>query len=254
MEIEGKNSYTGYLKGTIVKKYKRTPIVLVHGGWAGGWQWTETAEKLIVNGYSAFTPTLTGLGDRVHLASPEVDINTYINDVKNVFIYEELADVILVGFSYSGLVVTGLAEVVPERIRHIIYVDAFIPKNGQSLEDIVGERISVHFHKFAHDYGNGWLVPSFFENDPRLTAQPIKTSTTPLTVANPLAETVPRTYIKCTAKDPSWSFTPILDEASRYAQSMGWGYKEIESDHFPMDHAQENLLRMIIEIAEEQAK
>lgn len=232
-----------------MKYNEKPPFILIHGGWAGGWQWRTVVEELVVRGYSAIAPTLTGLGERVHLASPDIDINTYIKDIEHVFEYENLWDVILVGFSFSGMVATGVAEVIPERIRHIVYLDAFVPKDGQSLADIIGERIARHFFRFAEDYGEGWKVPSFFHNDSRLTPQPLQTSTLPVSVTNPRSRTIPRTYIKCTAKDPQWSFTPVLNRVADYARSMGWGYRELSSDHFPMDNAKEELLQVLVEIA-----
>ena len=94
--------------------------VLVHGGWDGGWAWRDVARELQAAGHEAFTPTLTGSGERVHLASPEVDLDTHVLDVANVLIYEDLHDVILVGSSSGGMVTTGVAERVPERISHLI--------------------------------------------------------------------------------------------------------------------------------------
>src|SRR4051812_14926460 len=110
-------------------------FVLVHGGWDGAWAWRSIARELQMAGHEVFTPTLTGSGERVHLASPEIDLNTHILDVSNVLHYEKLEDIILVGYSYGGMVVTGVAEQMPERLRQIIYLDAFVPQNGLSVAD-----------------------------------------------------------------------------------------------------------------------
>src|SRR6266498_5853186 len=107
--------------------------VLLHAGWAGGWQWRAVAQRLRMEGHEVYTPTFTGLGERVHLASSEVGLETHIQDILGVLTYEDLHDVILVGHSYSGMVSTAVAERVPERLAHLVYVDAFVPQDGQSL-------------------------------------------------------------------------------------------------------------------------
>src|SRR4051812_23426461 len=96
-------------------------IVFVHGAWDGGWAWRGTARILQAAGHEIFTPTLTGAGERNHLASPEVDLDTHILDVVNVLRYENIQDAVLVGHSYAGMVITGVAECMPERLSHIIY-------------------------------------------------------------------------------------------------------------------------------------
>lgn len=228
----------------------RHPIVLVHGGWAGGWQWREVAEKLTAASFSVFTPTLTGLGERVHLASPEVGLSTYITDIEKVLFYEQLSEAVLVGFSFSGLIISGVAERVPERISCLVYLDAFVPANGQSLEDIVGPKISKNIRSFASQYGDGWRIPSFFDNNPRSTPQPLKTSEEPVTIENPRAQRIPHVYIHCTAKPTEWVFTPILDRCAEYARDQGWEYRKLDSDHFPMYSAREQLVAELIEITD----
>ena len=112
-------------------------FVIVHGAWAGGWFFQETARFLRAAGHEVYTPTLTGIGERVHLGHPDIDLDTHIQDIVNVLEYEDLEDVSLVGYSYGGMVVTGVAERVPERIKQLIYLDAFVPVDGQSLADIM---------------------------------------------------------------------------------------------------------------------
>src|SRR5438445_151401 len=101
-------------------------FVLVHGGWDGGWAWQAVAKELRHSGHEVFTPTVTGSGERVHLAGPAVDLHTHILDVVNVLRYENLSNVILVGISYGGIVVTGVAEQVPERLNQLIYLDSLV--------------------------------------------------------------------------------------------------------------------------------
>ncbi len=112
-------------------------FVLLHGAFAGGWQWRKPAQLLGAAGHAVLRPTLTGLGERVHLATPEVGLYTHIEDVVNVFRYEEVRDAILVGYSYSGMVATGVAERIPELISQLVYLDADVPQDGQSVADLL---------------------------------------------------------------------------------------------------------------------
>jgi pimeloyl-ACP methyl ester carboxylesterase len=115
-------------------------FVLVHGAWIGSRCWREVADILRAKGHRVFTPTLTGLGERSHLLSRSVDLTTHVTDIVNVITFERLSDVVLVGHSYSGMVITGVAARVPDgTIRSIVFLDAFVPGDDQSLADIVGE-------------------------------------------------------------------------------------------------------------------
>jgi pimeloyl-ACP methyl ester carboxylesterase len=110
-------------------------FVLVHGAWGGSWCWQRVRRSLHQQGHEVFTPTLTGVGERSHLLSKEVDLETHTLDVLNLIQWEELNDFVLCGHSYGGMVVTGVADRVPERVRSLVYLDAFVPENGQSLAD-----------------------------------------------------------------------------------------------------------------------
>ena len=136
-----------------------TTFVLCHGGWSGGWQWQEVASLLRSAGQEVFTPTFTGLGERVHLASPEVDLDTYIQDILMVLKYENLSDVVLLGYSISGPVISGVAEKAVERISHLVYLDAYVLEDGQSLADQVGAEIMAGLQEAARMYGEGWRLP-----------------------------------------------------------------------------------------------
>ena len=117
---------------------KRATIVAVHGAWVGGWRWRGVADLLIERGHQVFTPTLTGLGERAHLTSPEVNLSLHARDIANVIKYERLENILLVGHSYGGMPISMAAELVPEGlIKSIMYLDAFFPEDGQSLNDLV---------------------------------------------------------------------------------------------------------------------
>lgn len=114
-------------------------FVLVPGGWDGAWHWRSIARLLQAAGQEVLAVTLTGLGERAHLASPQITLSTHIVDVVNVLRFEQLNDGILAGHSYGGTVITGVAEREPERLAHLVYIDAFVPKDGQSMWDILGQ-------------------------------------------------------------------------------------------------------------------
>jgi pimeloyl-ACP methyl ester carboxylesterase len=113
--------------------------VLIHGGWHGGWCWARVAPILRAAGHDVYAPSLTGLGDRVHLLSPSVRLETHIEDVLGVLSYEDLRDVVLVGHSYGGMVITGVADRAADRVSHLVYLDAFVPRDGECLLDLLPE-------------------------------------------------------------------------------------------------------------------
>ena len=116
-------------------------FVLVHGAWHGGWCWLRVADRLRSNGHKVFTPTLTGLGERSHLLRPDIDIGTHITDVVNVIKWERLTDVVLCGHSYGGFVISGVAEMMAEAIRSIVFLDAFVPPDSDTPQSLTGPAI-----------------------------------------------------------------------------------------------------------------
>jgi pimeloyl-ACP methyl ester carboxylesterase len=132
-------------------------FVLVHGSWHGGWCYARVARLLRAAGHDVFTPTLTGMGERSHLAGLDINLDMHVRDIVNVFEYEELADVILCGHSYAGMVITGVAGEIPERIRCLFYLDAFVPLSGQSFFDVVTQDVVTWFLSLAAQ--NGGKVP-----------------------------------------------------------------------------------------------
>jgi pimeloyl-ACP methyl ester carboxylesterase len=113
-----------------------TTYVLVHGAWGGGWKFARVAERLRRRGHIVFTPTLTGAAERSHLLSGNITLSTHVTDILNVFRYEDLSDVVLLGHSYGGMVITAVADKIAEKIAALVYLDAFVPENGQSLFDL----------------------------------------------------------------------------------------------------------------------
>jgi pimeloyl-ACP methyl ester carboxylesterase len=174
-----------------------TTFVCVHGAWGGGWELKEVATYLRSAGHEVYTPTLTGMGERSHLGRPETNLETYIQDIANVLRYEDLNDVILTGHSFGGMVITGVADRMPERIRHLVYVDAPVPEDGQSLFMLL-PKIMRQSEEAAQAEGEGWRVPPApgIVEDPRVKAwakgrygfQPIESMQQPIRLTNPVCK------------------------------------------------------------------
>lgn len=146
-------------------------FVIVHGAFGGGWQWREVAALLRARGHVVFTPSLTGFGERVHLATPETGLATHIQDILNVLRYEDLDRVVLACQSYGGMVVTGVADRTPERLAHLVYLNALVPQDGQAAFDLLPPAMRQRFAEAARTAGEGWRVPvPPLEDDPRIAA------------------------------------------------------------------------------------
>jgi pimeloyl-ACP methyl ester carboxylesterase len=138
-----------------------TTFVLVHPAWVGRWCWRKLVPLLRVHGHEVHMPTLTGLGERAHLAHPGNDLHVHITDIVNVLVYEDLHSVVLLGTSSAGMVITGVAEQAPERIGHLVYLHAFVPDDGQCLLDLVPPDRRAAMEAQVESEGDGWLLPRF---------------------------------------------------------------------------------------------
>ncbi|MBI3929695.1 MAG: alpha/beta hydrolase [Armatimonadetes bacterium] len=139
--------------------------VLVHGAWHGGWCWRKTANALRQMGHDVYTPTLTGLGERSHLLAPSNDLSLNIQDVQGVLRFEDLECVLLVGHSYGGMVITGVADRMPERVSGLVYVDAYVPQDGQSMLDLRPDRFNRQLLALVESRGDGWRMPPLSAGD-----------------------------------------------------------------------------------------
>ena len=215
-------------------------FLVVHGAWSAGWAWKKMRPLLRERGHELFTPTHTGLGERAHLARPEIDLEDHIADILGVLEFEDLHGVILVGHSYGGMVATGVADRVAERIAHLVYLDAFVPRDGQSAFDLTGAAARLRSLEIARSQGDGWRVPpnplppDTSQADvawaaPRRMMQPLKTleQASRLTGA---VERLPRTYIYCTRPGPGDVFRQF---AERARAEPGWNYHELDASHNP---------------------
>lgn len=140
------------------KSSKVTDYVLIHGAWHGSWCWTRVRHLLATGAHRVFTPTLTGVGERSHLLSRDVGLDTHVADVANLMIWENLGDIVLVGHSYGGIVARHVADRMPDRIRSLIYLDAFVPDDGKSLLDYLPDN-GKHARELAVTHGDGWKIP-----------------------------------------------------------------------------------------------
>ena len=208
--------------------------VLVHGATAGGWIWQSIPARLRAAGHDAFTPTLTGLGERRHLFSPDITMETHILDVLNVLFFEDLHQVILVGHSYGGAVITGVAEKAAERLSHLVYLDAFVPQDGEAVKELYDPPV---VHTLTEHYLNGGKslpVNGAEASDPRFTEHPLKTFFQPFHLKSEAAKALPRTYIFCTDKAEMGIRGQGIIRSALRAKSEGWIYHELNTGHHPM--------------------
>jgi pimeloyl-ACP methyl ester carboxylesterase len=225
--------------------------VLVHGGWDGGWAWRSVARELQAAGHEVFTPTLTGSGERAHLASPEIDLETHVLDIVNVLRYENLRDVILVGISGGGMAITGAAEHVPERIGHLVYLDAFVPLDGQSIGDMLGPEMLAGFERAAEAYGDGWRVPHDPPDADRRTdvlLNPVKQA---LAVNDPDTAQLKRSFVLFTGKATDDWLTPVFGRiAERVRDDPSWHYYERPFEHFPILDKPRDVADLLLELGQ----
>ena len=212
---------------------QRRTFVLVHGAWGGGWAWAAVARLLRDSGHDVYTPTLTGLGERVHLRNPEIALDTHVQDVVNVLEYERLSKVVLVGWSYGGMVVTPVAERVPERLARLVYLDAFVPEDGESLIDLMGPEVTAQMVQAAQAMGDGWRIPfgGPVEDGRPNTDMLLRPGEQPVTVRNPLARVLPHAYICCTERENAPVLLGVARSAARVRQDPAWAYRELPTGH-----------------------
>jgi pimeloyl-ACP methyl ester carboxylesterase len=147
--------------------------------------------------------------------------------------YEDLRAVVLVGSSYGGMVITGVADRVPERLARLVYLDAFVPRDGESLADLVGPGFMDYFETRAREMGDGWRIPHDPPDADRRADLSLTAVKTPLKLGNPAAAAVPRTFVQCTAKPEGSPLRPLFEAMAARARAAGWDYRELDADHWP---------------------
>ena len=208
-------------------------IVFVHGAWGGGWQYTKIQPLLEEAGHTVYRPTMTGLGERVHLGSPDIGLTTHIEDIVNMLEFEELENVVLVGHSYGGMVIAGVAERVPERIARLVYFDAILPEDGESVASLFGDAIDT-MATAGGDGAEPWqLVPQWVEEGelpPVDVPQPLLTFTESIVLDNPLAAQLPAVFLLTTEAGKE---VDDFDVFADRARQRGWQIVEMEGSHNP---------------------
>ena len=214
-------------------------IVLVHGAWSGGWSWKEAARLLRQRGYDVYAPSQTGLADRNHVPPERVDLSTHVADITGLLRYENLENALIVGHSYGGMVITGAVDRARARVAGMIYLDAFVPRNGESLFDIVGEARAADMRAAAqrHDGGKSLPRPTTPGNTAPGSAARFEALFTPQPIGCMSGKFVstrdnpddwpPRHYVLCKAYNPS----PFHAIAARVRGEPGWTHGEFDALH-----------------------
>ena len=228
-------------------------FVLVHGAWHGSWCWKRVRSALQALGHEVFTPTLTGVADRSHLLSPQVDLDTHITDVVNLIRWEELTDVVLCGHSYGGCVISGVADRIPDRVGALVYLDAFVLEDGQSLHDVLPPPMREAQIEGTQKTGDGWKVPpipaeAFHVNAQDLdwvnwqcTMQPLATFQQPLRLTGKIDAIKDVTFIVAAGWSPS-PFQAFYDQA----KAKGWRTVAMDCGHDVMLDLPEELTRELV--------
>jgi pimeloyl-ACP methyl ester carboxylesterase len=232
-------------------------FVLVHGAWQGGWTWSRVTPLLRAQGHGVHTPTLTGVGDRAHLNSPQIGLDTHIQDVVATIQNERLNDVILVGHSYGGQVIAGVASALSGALARLVYLDAFVPNDGESATAQQPETIAHHYKESVRERGFGWLLPTrklevLGVSDPvdvewlsaLMVPHPYKGFNDPVGVT-PQALAVPSTFIE------SVDWMRVFQSARDRAQARGWPVHELQTGHQSMTTAPHDLAALLNQIASE---
>ena len=229
-----------------------TTYVLVHGAWHGGWAWQRVVPALREQGHEVHTPTLAGVSDRAHLLSRSTTLDTHVQDITGYLDAYDLTDVVLVGHSYGGQVISGVADRVPERLAVRVYLDAFLAGDGEAAIDLLPAGVQQHFRDSVAERGFGWLIPPrplaglgvVEEADiawltPRLTPHPWSTFERPIRLTG-AADAVPGVYIECAAGG-----RPFESQAAR-AAARGWPTREMATGHEAMVTEPAELARLLL--------
>ena len=233
-------------------------FVLVHGAWHGGWCWRRVAERLAAAGHRVFCPTLTGLGERAHLLSRAVNLDTHIQDVVGVLEAEELEGVVLVGHSYGGIVITGVTARAKDRIRRLVYLDAALVEDGRSWSDILPPETAAARRKAAMESSDGLSLPVpdaavFGLSDPddlawvqrRMTPHPFAPFDQKMRWGGPIGAGLPKVYVDCRA--PVYAGLEAMK--ARYRGRPDWPFVELAAGHDAMVSAPEETARLLMRYA-----
>jgi pimeloyl-ACP methyl ester carboxylesterase len=235
-------------------------FVLVHGAWHGGWEWKRVARRLRGEGHDVYTPTMTGLGERKHLLNGGINLSTHIQDIVDVIRYEELSDVVLYGHSYAGMVISGVADQMSERIASLVYLDSWFPEDGDSIFTLASESSQLSRIKDAGRYA-GYAVPPipaavFHVNerdrawvDAMSTPHPLPAMIGAIRLKGNHLKVKRKTFVRATAWEPS----PIKPFYERLRNDSGWITRTIESGHMAVLDKPEDVSSLLREAASDAA-
>ena len=235
-----------------------TSYVLVHGAWHGGWCWRRVADRLVAAGHRVFCPTLTGLGERAHLLTRGVNISTHVQDVVALLEAEELEQVVLVGHSYGGIVITGVAARAKARLRQLVYLDSAIVEDGASWASIGLPEVVAERRRTAQESSGGVSVPvpkaevfGLTKADEiawvqrRMTPQPFGGYDETMRWGGPVGNGLSKVYVDCT--DPVYAgLNPVKE---RYRGKPGWTFVELKTGHDAMVSAPAETAKLLLEFA-----
>lgn len=232
-------------------------FVLVHGAWRGGWCYAHVARLLRQAGHEVFTPTLTGLGERAHLAALSISLSTHIEDIVSVIVCEERDEVVLCGHSYGGMVVTGVADRLLDKIKALVYLDAFVPESGKALWDYISEAEMRYFLSSAAA-GGGLTAPisaaAFACTNPawvdrRCVPHPIACFLEALTLKRPTFPG-PKSYVYATGWGQEGAIlTPFRQFYERYRNDARWTVHTVATGHDVMVDDPEGLATLLLPLA-----
>jgi len=233
-----------------------TSIVLVHGAWGGSYGFRLLRPLLTAAGHDVFSPSLTGIGERSHLSGEHVDLSLHIKDLTNTIFYEDLDDILLLGFSYGGMVVTGALDHIGDKVQHLVYLDALLPADGQSAASFLGAAGEALLSRADDD----WKVPPIPRelDTPEATAwsnerrspQPRGTLVEPVQLSKPLEEwDFTRTYIKASADPGEADDSAFWTTARALESSPAWNYHEVATNHMVPSMRPQELAAILLDIA-----
>lgn len=214
-------------------------FVFVPGGWHGGWWFQPLVERLRQHGHHAYAVTLTGVGERRHLATPSTNLDTHIEDLTNVLEYEDLSDVVLCAHSYGGMVAAGAVERVPERIGSLVFLDAQVPRDGESLWSLTTDRFREMFTTGARD---GFSVSPPPGLDPRTTSHPLATFLQPVRLARGLDQIERKVFVYMSG----WADSPLLATYDRVRDDPGWEARQWATGHDMIGEAFEETVELLL--------
>jgi len=217
--------------------------LFIHGGWGGSWQWSPVSKYLKENNIHSIAPTMPGMGlDN----GSHITLDLYIEYTSKIM-NQLKGPVNVAAFSFGGMTATALAGKYPEKINKLVYIDAFVPKPGQSFFDIAGEKITRQIKAYTDVMGDNKMIPPFFETDSRYCSHPMNTLFRNVSYSEKDLDVLNPTYIECVNKDPLWTFTPLLENTAKEIMDKDWRFHTIDSDHMPMFSHTEELCNLILD-------